>query len=285
MVFDIIFGAVIAVPMLVGMLGYPWAVWKWLDQRYLNKRGVGLWKQIVAVLIAIVPAVITLSIFGVLTEFLEIGPSSAEWQRARESHPRGIPPQAIPMAIGMLGGIVFLSRYYEKLFRYLPLLNKVESAKESTLDSPRTQKGELHPLEWYAKSMFLDDRNSYIGALELADIPAFVGSPQHVKERFYRQFLDAELLLIVKRNVEAENLRKGDLKYGLNTVIVAEDDDCLRAFRSLARAPVVKITGRRLLDYLQDNASVVVKQPEMQIMLVPEDIALMQEMVQQTNQS
>ena len=283
MVFDIIFGAVVAVPMLVGMLGYPWAVWKWLDQRYLDKRGVGLWKQIAAVLISIVPVVITLTIFGFLTEFLEVGPSSAEWQRARESHPRGIPPQAIPMAIGMLVGIIFLSRYYEKLFRYLPLVNKLETEKDSNLDSSRTQQGELHPLESYAKSMFVDERNPYIGAVELAEIPAFVGSPPHVQERFYRQFLDAELLLIVKRNVEAENLRKRDLKYGLNTVIVAEDDDCLRVFRSLARAPVVKITGRRLLDYLKDDASVVIKQPEMQLMLVPEDIKLMREMIRRAN--
>lgn len=281
MLFDIIFGAVIAVPMLTGMVGYPWAVWKWLDQRYLNQRGVSLWKQGGVVLVSILPALVTLSIFGLLTGLLDVGPSSTEWQRARETHPRGIPPQAIPMAIGMLGGIAFLARYYEKLFRYLPLINKLESGSGSEPESPRSQHTELHPLEWYAKSMFLDGRSRYIGAVELAEIPAFVRSPPHVKARFYRQFLDAKLLLIVKRNVKAENLRKRDLKYGLNTVIVAEDDDCLRALRSLAIAPVVKITGECLLKYLKEGASVVVKQPEMQIMLVPEDIKRMRNMLKE----
>ena len=279
MVADIIFGAVIAVPMLAGLLGFPLAVWKSLDQRYLNKRGVAVWKKVWVGLLSMVPAVITLVLFGFLTELLEMGPASSDWQRARELHPRGIPPQAIPMALGMFGGIFFLTPLYKKLWHYLPRLNVFADTAEPEPAPARTQHTELHPLEWYVKSMFLDHRSTYIGAVELSEIPAFAGSPPHIKACFYRQFLDAEFLLIVKRNVDAANLTTRDIKYSLNTAIVAENNDCLQEFRSLARAPVAKITGARLLDYLKDDASVVIKQPEMQLTLVAADLNLMREML------
>lgn len=271
MILDIFFGTVIVIPMAIGMLGYPWAVWKWLDQRYLNRRGIGIWPQVGAVLVALVPFVITLALFGLLTSVLEIGPSSADWQRVREAHPRGIPPQAFPMAFGMLLGLFAFARYADKLTRHLPLFNQLDNSKPAS-QALRTQPDQLHPLESYAKTMFLGPRARYQGAVALQQIPAFAASPKHVQAQFYQQFLDSQLLIIVKRTTNLAQLRPRDIKYVTGTAFAAEDEDCLRSFRSEARAPLVRLTGRQLLNYLSDEAELLIQQPELMLLLQPSDL-------------
>lgn len=73
MFLDFIFGFFIAIPMLAGILGYPWGIWKRLDKRFLNKRGVALWKKAVVGLVALTPAALTLIIFDLLKEWFEVG--------------------------------------------------------------------------------------------------------------------------------------------------------------------------------------------------------------------
>lgn len=272
MFLDFIFGFLIAIPMLAGILGYPWGIWKRLDKRFLNKRGVALWKKMAVGLVALIPSALTLIIFGLLQEWLEVGGSEAAWKSARATAPRLIPPEAYPMAIGMLLGVLGLAPFFDKFIHKLPYLNKPLTDKSVSLRRTRTEEAELHRLEWHVKTMFLPLRTYHIGAVPLLEIPAFASAPLHVKNRFYQEFINTDFLVVTKKNVTSSNVGKKDISYALDTVLVAEDEDCLGHASGVARAPLVKLQGKQLLSLLKGNAKILINQPEIQITISSQEI-------------
>ncbi|SDM76483.1 hypothetical protein SAMN05192555_11916 [Franzmannia pantelleriensis] len=277
MAFDVIVGFIISVPIMIGVLGYPMAIWSRLDGEFLSGRGVPLWRKLVAASLSILPAILTLFVFVFLVTLLDVGGSDAAWERAREVAPRAVPPEAYPMAFGMISGCVFLSPLYAKWIRYLPILGSYGNQDLEPPAATRKSNEELHLLEKYVKSMFLDKAPRHIGAVCLSDLPGFSASPAYMKNRFYAAFLEAEFLVLARRRVKSDEIRKKDIKYSLETAIVAEDDDCLNYTRSVSRDVVVKLGGLQLIDYLKEGASIMISQPEINITLSYSDVEAIRE--------
>lgn len=176
------------------------------------------------------------------------------------------------MAIGMLLGILGLAPFFDKFIHKLPYLNEPLTDTSDLLRCIRTEEAELHRLEWYVKSMLLPLRTDHIGAVPLSEIPAFAAAPPHVKNRFYQEFVNTDFLVVTKKIVTPSNVRKKDISYALDTVIAAEDEDCLGQTSGVARDPLVKLQGKQLLALLKDNAEVLVNQPEIKITISSQDI-------------
>lgn len=267
---DVIVGFVIAVPMLVGMLGYPWAVWQRLARRYLRGRGVALWRKVMVALIALAPAVMTLLAFSLLRDLIGVGGSSDDWQRARDIAPRAIPVEAYPMALGMLIGLLVTGPLLQRFSHYLPYFNVPSTPLDSTPN--RTQ---LHPIEQHIQDELLSGPVVQVDAIAFTELPAIRQTPRSFIRQRYRRlseyFFTTQFQVVAKRQVQHRPVRVADLDLKLNTVIIAADEDCLRQSWNV-RAPLVTLTGDALLSLLKPNTSILLHLPGLSVTFSPADL-------------
>ncbi|SDL18299.1 hypothetical protein SAMN05661010_00983 [Modicisalibacter muralis] len=268
-------GMVMYAPAILGMFILPWVLWRRLDQRFLEKRGVPFWEKAIVYTIIAMPLFVTLQIQDVVMKGFHIYPTDYEIRKAREFRPRAIPFSSfLPYILGLVASH-FLIPAAVKVYlpslsnRFSSLLNKLSGDKRVIQES-RAWPCELHCFERAIEKTIQPSRykQHYEPRLITKEF-GYKKSSIEMCDLLLKSFLHAQFIVVLRRRVVGRKLVRRDLYRVKSTVIIAEDEDCLGGIHS--RAPVAKISGNDLAKLMDKHWGILVHQPKFSA-LIGEDM-------------